>query len=103
MMSEQEQHDLRGEQAAFAYSAIAQICAIDTEIEGWRVAVVEIMTGCPNWVFWSMDDNPDRYGYEHDGEFWHHKLRQVRNDADLKPGLFDVILPPRQDARTRNY
>jgi len=85
-------------QAAMPHKIIEKLCDVEESEEGWMAEVIGIMTGCPNWVFWSIDDAPRKYGYEHGGRHWHHKLRQVRNHPEFGPELFDVLLPPNKNA-----
>jgi len=68
-----------------------------SEIEGDRLenmdAVLTIMAGCPNHVFWYMDERPGEIGYEIDGKEWHYRLRTVRNDTSMGRRLLDALTP----------
>ena len=85
-------------QAAMPFDIIKKLCDVEEGREGWMPEATGIMTGCPNWVFWAIDDSPRKYGYKHAGRHWHHKLRQVRNHPKFGPMLFDVLLPPSENA-----
>jgi hypothetical protein len=102
-MTREEAYDLAYDayyaQAGFIPKIIDLLLEVDEESEGWKDKVIAIMTGCPNWAFWEIDNYPGKYGYEQNGKYWHHKLRQVRNDPALKPGLFDVLLPVSENKR----
>ena len=89
------------DQAEMAYPIVAALCEIDTDLPEhvWKQQVIDIVTGCPNWVFWRIDDKPESYGFTHDGKYWHHKLRQVRND--LSYDIFEALLPPSEDAKLK--
>ena len=87
------------DQAEMAYPIVSALCEVDDNQPEcvWKKQVINIMTGCPNWVFWRIDDKPESYGFTHNGRYWHHKLRQVRNDPDYS--LFEVLLPASKDLR----
>jgi len=84
-------------QAGLITKIIDRLLDVDDKEDNWKDKVIDIMTDCPSWTFWEMDNYPGKYGYELNGKHWHHKLRQVRNDPALKPGLFDVLLPVSED------
>tara|TARA_R110000824_G_scaffold11811_1_gene51950 strand:- start:1325 stop:1648 length:324 start_codon:yes stop_codon:yes gene_type:complete len=91
-----DKHDA---QADLIRPIINQLLEVDENEPDWKAKVISIMTNCPNWVFWELDNKPGLFGYTINGREWHHKLRQVRNDPSLKPGLFDVLLSPNLDAQ----
>ena len=68
-----------------------------SKIEGNRLdeqameAVVSIMTGVPNHVFWYLDEKPGAIGYEFDGKEWHYRLRTVRNHPVMGKRMFNTL------------
>jgi hypothetical protein len=58
-------------------------------------AVLTIMDEVPGDivrdVFWMMDEKPGTFGYDWDGQEWHFKLRQLRNNQDFGKRMFAMF------------
>jgi hypothetical protein len=52
-------------------------------------------------VFYLLDDNPGTFGYEHNGNEWHCKLRHTRNDPVWGRRLFALL--ETNDVLTRKH